>query len=174
MLHPGYLYPNFILSFENPISPYLWNQPESRLPRLHRLSLMTTTAVILRNCVHKRLPEADYKRAKLISTPLKVILSWQVAQKSDEHQSYISNGINRPTNTEVTILSEFKYVNVFFPLLLYSASFKGSEQLFLYLPRGFSKLISVININTDKNVDSDKSNFSKRGFRLQTREFRHA
>jgi len=113
MHHPGYLYPNFILSFENPISPYLWNQPESRLPRLHRLSLMTTTAVILRNCLHKRLPEADYKRAKLISTPLKVILSWQVAQKSDEHQSFISNGINRPTNTEVTILSEFKSTYIY-------------------------------------------------------------
>ena len=137
MHHPGYLYPNFILSFENPISPYLWNQPESRLPRLHRLSLMTTTAVILRNCVHKRLPEADYKRAKLISTPLKVILSWQVAQKSDEHQSYISNGINRPTNTEVTILSEFKYVDVyilFFPCYSIQRASRAANSCFCICP----------------------------------------
>ena len=130
MHQPGSHYPHFILSFENLISPYLWNQPESRLPRLHRLSLMTTTAVILRNCVHKRLPEADNKRAKLISTPLKVILSWQVAQKSDEHQSYISNGINRPTNTEVTILSEFKSTYIYMSMFTADNLFFSPATLF--------------------------------------------
>ena len=40
----------------------------------------------------------------MISTAQTVILSLQMAQKFDGHRSYISNEINRPTNTEVTIL----------------------------------------------------------------------
>ena len=109
--------PNLVLSFENNSQPYLPISPKSTrardFPRLHRLSLMTTTAVILRKCVHKRLAETDYQGTTLISTPLKVILSSQVAQKFDEHQFYISNGINRPTNTEVTILSDFNSTQIY-------------------------------------------------------------
>ena len=41
-----------------------------------------------------------------------------MAQKFDEHQFYISNGINRPTNTEVTILmilTPHRYIDVYAP-----------------------------------------------------------
>ena len=72
--------------------------------RLAKPYLMTRTAVILRRCLNKCLVEADYKGAKLISTTQNVILSLQVAQNFDGHQSYISNEINLPTNAEVTNL----------------------------------------------------------------------
>ena len=66
--HSGMKTPNFVLSFENNSPPYLTNLHERETSKVASSKLMTTTAVVLRKCVNKRLAEADYKGTKLIST----------------------------------------------------------------------------------------------------------